>query len=78
MAMAGSPRAPFNPSPSWPLDCTPARRGVRPSNFRSRRCSTDWEAVERLSPCGGIRIEDDLAIGTEGAVNLSRAAFAQA
>jgi Xaa-Pro dipeptidase len=36
-----------------------------------------WDVVERLKPCGGIRIEDDIAC-TEGAPeNLTRDAFAR-
>lgn len=35
----------------------------------------DWEAVERLRPCGGARIEDNVWIGPGGARNLSREAF---
>jgi Xaa-Pro dipeptidase len=35
----------------------------------------DWETVERLRPCGGVRIEDDVWIGPGGARNLSREGF---
>lgn len=36
----------------------------------------DWDAVERLRPCGGVRIEDNVWMGPVGARNLSREAFA--
>lgn len=35
----------------------------------------DWDAVERLRPCGGVRIEDNVWMGPGGARNLSREAF---
>lgn len=35
----------------------------------------DWEAVERLRPCGGVRIEDNVWMGPGGARNLSREGF---
>ena len=40
----------------------------------------DWAAVARLSRCGGIRIEDDVACraGGEAPENLTRDAFAAA
>lgn len=43
----------------------------------SARRGVAWETVERLLPFGGIRVEDDLAVGTADAVNMSRAAFAR-
>ena len=36
----------------------------------------DWDAVERLKPFGGIRIEDDVACTTDAPENLTRDAFA--
>ena len=36
----------------------------------------DWSLIERLRPCGGIRIEDNLRITGTGAENLTRLAFA--
>ncbi len=36
----------------------------------------NWSRVESLKPFGGIRIEDDLAVETTGAENLTRDAFA--
>jgi Xaa-Pro dipeptidase len=38
----------------------------------------DWDAVERLAPYGGARIEDNVWMGPGGARNLSREAFAEA
>ena len=35
-----------------------------------------WDAVARLQPCGGVRIEDDVWMGPGGARNLTREAFA--
>ncbi len=35
----------------------------------------NWSRVEALAPCGGIRIEDDLAATHAGCENLTRAAF---
>jgi Xaa-Pro dipeptidase len=37
----------------------------------------DWRAVERLQPCGGIRIEDDVACTHGAPENLTRNAFAE-
>ena len=38
----------------------------------------DWDAIRRLKPCGGIRIEDDVACtATDVPENLTRDAFAQ-
>jgi Xaa-Pro dipeptidase len=44
----------------------------------ARARSINWPLVERLRPYGGIRIEDNLYITTEGCENLTREAFAQA
>ena len=41
-----------------------------------RRGLIDWAAVDRLKPCGGVRIEDDVVALPEGPRNLSREAFA--
>lgn len=38
----------------------------------------DWDAIERLLPYGGIRIEDDLLVEQTGHRNLTRNAFAAA
>lgn len=34
--------------------------------------AVDWSLVEQLSPCGGIRVEDDVVVTAEGCDNLSR------
>ncbi len=47
-------------------------RGIDPAQ---RRCIA-WEAVERLAPFGGIRIEDDVLVQADGIRNLTREAFA--
>jgi Xaa-Pro dipeptidase len=36
----------------------------------------NWPVIERLAPCGGIRIEDDVVVTTSGHDNLTRTAFA--
>jgi Xaa-Pro dipeptidase len=36
----------------------------------------NWPVIERLSPCGGIRIEDDVVVTEVGHDNLTRTAFA--
>ena len=36
----------------------------------------DWNRVERLAPCGGIRIEDNVVVTKSGVRNLTREAFA--
>ena len=38
----------------------------------------NWPLVESLTPCGGVRIEDNVLVTADGASNLTRAAFAQA
>ena len=38
----------------------------------------NWDKVERLRPCGGIRIEDNLLVTERGHENLTRTAFADA
>jgi Xaa-Pro dipeptidase len=37
--------------------------------------NVDWDAVERLKPYGGVRIEDNVWMGPDGPENLSRDAF---
>ncbi len=41
-----------------------------------RRPLVDWEAVERLRPFGGVRIEDDVVALPDGPRNLTREALA--
>ena len=55
----------FIPQLLEPLRGEPAGRAV------------NWSAVEALLPCGGVRIEDDVAVTATGAENLTRAAFAE-
>jgi Xaa-Pro dipeptidase len=35
----------------------------------------NWELIDRLTPCGGIRIEDDIHVEATGNRNLTRPAF---
>jgi len=37
----------------------------------------DWSRVEALSPCGGVRVEDDVVCTHDAPINLSRDAFAE-
>ena len=37
----------------------------------------DWDIIEALLPCGGIRIEDNVVPGARGVENLTRDAFAR-
>jgi Xaa-Pro dipeptidase len=36
----------------------------------------NWDLVDQLTPYGGIRVEDDVAVGSDGPENLTRDAFA--
>ncbi|HLF10450.1 MAG TPA: Xaa-Pro dipeptidase [Gammaproteobacteria bacterium] len=50
-----------------------------PSLLRTMReqhsAKINWNVVERLTPFGGIRIEDDVEVTTDGIRNLTREAF---
>jgi Xaa-Pro dipeptidase len=37
----------------------------------------NWDKVEKLAPCGGIRIEDNVVVEEGGCDNLTRRAFAE-
>ena len=41
------------------------------------QASVNWALVEQLLPCGGIRIEDNIATLDGAAVNLTRLAMAE-
>ena len=38
----------------------------------------NWQAIDALLPCGGIRIEDNVHVLSDGVENLTREAFAAA
>ncbi len=48
-----------------PMLLEPVREGAG-------RDAIDWRLVDRLTPFGGIRIEDDVVVGREGNQNLTR------
>ena len=50
------------------LPCAAARADARGGRI-------NWTRVESLRPCGGIRIEDDLAVTATGSENLTRDAL---
>ena len=37
----------------------------------------NWDKVEKLAPCGGIRIEDNVVVQKDGCDDLTRRAFAE-
>ncbi len=43
--------------------------------LRGSSAPINWSLVDALTPCGGIRIEDNIWLTDEGAVNLTREAF---
>jgi Xaa-Pro dipeptidase len=38
----------------------------------AHRADFDWGLVDRLTPCGGIRVEDDVVVEADGVRNLTR------
>jgi Xaa-Pro dipeptidase len=50
---------------------------LEPLRGESAGRAVNWSAVEALLPCGGVRIEDDVAVTAGGTENLTRAAFAE-
>ena len=43
-----------------------------PSGAASHSDQFDWKLIDRLKPCGGIRIEDDVVVVRDGCRNLTR------
>lgn len=41
-----------------------------------RAGDVNWERVDAFRPCGGVRVEDDVAVTADGHENLTREAFA--
>lgn len=39
--------------------------------FRNTELPLNWELIDQLSPCGGIRIEDNVAVTEDGFINLT-------
>ncbi len=49
---------------------------LKAARLDERRDAINWETVDALAPFGGIRIEDNVVAGSQGAKNLTRLAFA--
>jgi len=47
---------------------------LRPLREGPRSGDVDWDLVDRLTPLGGVRIEDDVLVTPDGPRNLTRAA----
>ncbi|HET8791228.1 MAG TPA: M24 family metallopeptidase, partial [Modicisalibacter sp.] len=60
MVVTMEPGLYFIPLLLEPLRDTPAGRDI------------DWQAIARLMPHGGIRIEDNIVVGGEEPINLTR------
>jgi Xaa-Pro dipeptidase len=45
---------------------------LRPHRTGADKDAFDWSLIERLSPCGGIRIEDNVVVTADGHRNLTR------
>lgn len=50
---------------------------LRAASADARRAHIDWKVVEELKPCGGVRIEDNVATTTSKPENMTRDAFAR-
>jgi Xaa-Pro dipeptidase len=48
---------------------------LAPLRADDRAALLDWKAIEALRPFGGVRIEDDVAVGAGGVRNLTREAW---
>jgi Xaa-Pro dipeptidase len=46
---------------------------LRPHRSGPQKSLFDWKAIDRLSACGGIRIEDNVLVTKDGHRNLTRA-----
>ena len=45
---------------------------LRPFRENEHQAQFDWTLIDELTPCGGIRIEDNLLVTTDGHRNLTR------
>jgi Xaa-Pro dipeptidase len=45
---------------------------LRPFRENGQRSMFNWTLIDELTPCGGIRIEDNLLVTTHGHRNLTR------
>ena len=43
--------------------------------LRATNAPINWKLMDQLTPCGGIRIEDNIWLTEDGPVNLTREAF---
>jgi len=43
--------------------------------LRNTKTPINWLLIDKLMPCGGIRIEDNIWLTESGAVNMTREAF---
>ncbi len=83
-------RAPLRPSLPAPHAHARTRRGghsgarhllhrfaAARGHADARRAHIDWKVVEELKPCGGVRIEDNVATTASKPENMTRDAFAR-
>jgi Xaa-Pro dipeptidase len=48
---------------------------LRPFRTNEHKDKFDWDLIDALAPMGGIRIEDNVLVTTDGHRNLTRAAL---
>jgi Xaa-Pro dipeptidase len=45
---------------------------LRPFRTNEHKATFNWTLIDELTPCGGIRIEDNLLVTSTGHRNLTR------